>query len=229
MIAQGAVITKNRFNIILSVALIWAGFLSVRLFYFSIIKREHSFTQMQSESQEKGRIRAMRGRILSADGDLLAYTQRITALHIRSNISSNQLNSLVEILEKEMGISRRKVLVKLANAGQEESVVIADNLNADFITRFSKYFTRNSAVFLKMNFKRVYNSKSRKIGAVESIDGQLIGISGFEKKYDQLLKGQDLIYEVMVDRQNRVIEKTYTEVSKMTPGRDIHLTEEEWP
>ena len=70
MIAQGAVITKNRFNIILSVALIWAGFLSVRLFYFSIVKREHSFTQMQSESQEKGRIRAMRGRILSADGDL---------------------------------------------------------------------------------------------------------------------------------------------------------------
>ena len=80
-----------------------------------------------------------------------------------------------------------------------------------------------------MSFERKYNSSSKRLGSTVFEDGQLKGISGYEAKYNHLLEGEDLVYEVMVDRQNKVIEKTYREISKMTPGRDIHLTEEEWP
>jgi len=225
---QEAIDTRNRFNVVLSAILIWAVLLSVRLFYFSVIDREDSFSQMATESLEKGKIRAMRGRILSADGDVLAFSRRKTALHIKVDIGGSQLNNLVAILEKEMKLGRRQILMKLANSTRTDSVVIADNLSPKQIERFSRYFTRNSSVFLKMSFERIYNTKSKKVGRTLVDDGQLRGISGFEEKYNEQLQGQDLIYEAMVDRQNRVIEKTYREISKMIPGRDIHLTEEEW-
>lgn len=229
MIVLEAIDNRNRFNIVLSAVLVWAVLLTVRLFYFSVVDRETSFSQMATESLEKGRIRAMRGRILSADGDVLAYSIRKTALHIRVDISGSQLNSLVEILEKEMKLARRRILMKLANAQNVSSVVIAENLSPEQIEKFSRYFTRNPSVFLKMSFERIYNTKSSKLGRTVVENGQLKGISGYEEKYNSLLEGQDLIYEVMVDRQNKVIEKTYLEISRMTPGRDIHLTEEEWP
>ncbi len=229
MIVQEAIGNRNRFNIVLSVVLIWAVLLTVRLFYFSVIDREDSFSQMATESLEKGRIRAMRGRILSADGDVLAFSRRKTALHIKADIGGSQLNSLVAILEKEMKLPRRRILMKLANSRNVGSVVIAEDLRPEQIERFSRYFIRNSSVFLKMSFERIYNTKSRKLGQTVVDGGQLVGISGYEEKYNHLLEGQDLVYEVMVDRQNKVIEKTYREISKMTPGRDIHLTEEEWP
>ena len=225
---QEAIVTKNRFNVLLAALLIWAGLLSIRLFYFTVVNRTTSFSQMEIESLEKGRIRAMRGRILSAEGEVLAYSKRITSLNIKTSISGNQLNSLVEILEKELKLPRRNVLVKMANA-KGSSVTLAENLSSKEITQFSRYFAKNSSVFLKMDFKRIYNAKSKKIGQTAVDDGQQIGISGFESKYDDLLTGQDLVYEVMVDRQNKVIEKTYKEISKMVPGRDIHLTEKEWP
>jgi len=228
MMVQEAIDTRNRFNVVLSAILIWAVLLSVRLFYFSVIDREDSFSQMATESLEKGKIRAMRGRILSADGDVLAFSRRKTALHIKVDIGGSQLNNLVAILEKEMKLGRRQILMKLANSTRTDSVVIADNLSPKQIERFSRYFTRNSSVFLKMSFERIYNTKSKKVGRTLVDDGQLRGISGFEEKYNEQLQGQDLIYEAMVDRQNRVIEKTYREISKMIPGRDIHLTEEEW-
>ena len=225
---QEAIGTKNRFNVLLVALLIWAGLLSIRLFYFTVSNRETAFSQMETESLEKGRIRAMRGRILSTSGKVLSYTERSTSLNLKTAISGSELNSLVEILEKELKLPRRNVLVKMANA-VGPSVVLAENLGSKQITQFSRYFTKNSAVFLKMSFKRIYNSKNKKIGTTATEDSQLLGISGFEAKYDELLTGQDLIYEVMVDRQNKVIEKTYKEVSKLIPGRDIHLTEKEWP
>ena len=229
MIVQEAVISKNRFNIILSAALIWAGLISIRLFYFTVSKRDAAFTKMNTESLEKGRIKAMRGRILSSEGEILAYSKRISTLNLKTDISSNMLNGLVEILEKELGLSRRQLLMKLSNANGKSSVVIADNLLAKEIEELSKYFSKNSDVFIKMNFERVYNARSKKLGKTAVEDGEIVGISGFEAKYDHMLKGTDLVYEVMVDRQNQVIEKTFKEISKLKPGRDIHLTEEEWP
>ncbi|MCM8528410.1 MAG: hypothetical protein NE327_17940 [Lentisphaeraceae bacterium] len=225
---QEAIATKNRFNVLLAALLIWAGLLSIRLFYFTVINRSSAFSVMESESVEKGRIRAMRGRILSEDGKVLAYSKRTTSLNISTSISGDQLNSLVEILEKELRLPRRQVLVKMANA-KGGAVTLAENLSSKEISRFSRYFAKNSSVFLKMDFERIYTVKSGKLGRTAVEDGQLIGISGFESKYDDLLTGQDLVYEVMVDRQNKVIEKTYKEISKMEPGRDIHLSEKEWP
>lgn len=222
-------IINNRFNIVMFVVLIWAGLLSVRLFYFSVINREQAFNQMTTESLEKGRIRAMRGSILSADGQVLAMTRRTSALHIRTSVSANELNGLVEILDNEMKLSRKKILSQLAHAGKASSVVIAENLKPEFIEKFGRYFTKNSALFLKMGFERVYAAKSSRIGSTKIIDGQLRGVSGFEKKYDQHLTGEDLVYEVMIDRQNRIIQKTYKELSRMAAGQDIYLSPEEWP
>ncbi len=218
----------NRFQILLFFLFLWATLISGRLLYFSVFVKEESQQQMQELSLEKGRIRAMRGNLLSADGKLLAYTVRQSSIHLKTSIDSNQLNNLLEILENEMGFSRRKILMKLAHANNTETIVIAENIDNEMISRFSENFTNNPAVFIKMSFKRMYTVNDKRIGEVRLVDGQLEGISGYEKQYNQLLKGEDWIYEVMLDRRHQFIEKTFKEINPMKPGTDVHLTPQEW-
>ena len=80
-----------------------------------------------------------------------------------------------------------------------------------------------------MELKRDYHADDPRLGRVSKVDGALVGISGYEKKYNSELTGQDFVYEVMVDRQQRVIEETFHEISKLKPGQDVYLTKEEWP
>lgn len=218
----------NRFQILLLFLFLWATLISGRLLYFSIFVKAESQQQMEELSLEKGRIRAMRGSLLSADGKLLAYTVRQSSIHLKTSIDSNQLNNLLEILENEMGLSRRKILMKLAYANNAETIVIAENIDTEMISRFSENFTNNPALFVKMSFKRIYTTNDKRIGEVRLVDGQLEGISGYEKKYDQLLKGEDWLYEVMLDRRHQFIEKTFKEISPMKSGIDVHLSPQEW-
>ena len=221
--------TEQRFRILKFVFIIWAAVITVRLFYFSVINREEAFTKMETESLETGRIRAMRGRLLSHEGKVLASTRRISHLCMSTDIDSGQLNSLVEILDKELKIMRRQVMVKLANNQNKNFIILKSDLTTQEIENFSRLFNRNKTLFIKMEFKRDYPVRDSRIGRVTLSDGGLAGVSGFEQKYDHLLTGQDLIYEVMVDKNNRVIEKNFNEKSKLIPGQDVHLTEEEWP
>jgi cell division protein FtsI/penicillin-binding protein 2 len=223
-----APLSDKRFRILLYIFVCWASVITVRLFYFSIINRESAFNKMEIESLEKGRVRAMRGRILSHDGKVLVSSRRVSNLCLKTNIDSDQLNGLVEILDKELKIMRRQVMVKLANCGNKKFISLKRDLSTKQIDDFSKLFLRNSTIFIKMEFKRGPNNDPR-IGEVALKDGVYVGTSGYEKKYDKLLRGQDLIYEVMVDKQNKVIDKTFNEISKMIPGQDVYLTKEEWP
>ena len=220
--------TDPRFRILKTVFIIWASVIAVRLFYFSVINREVAFQKMETESLETGIIRAMRGRILTHDGKVLASTRRLSNLCLSTQIDSSQLNSLAEILDKELKIMRRQVMIRLANSGDKDFIILKKDLSTQEIEKVSNLFNRNKTIFVRMEFIRDYSADA-KVGAVELVDGAMVGVNGFEKKYDDLLRGQDLVYEVMVDRQNRVIEKTFNEKSELVPGQDVYLSEKEWP
>lgn len=220
-------IFDQRFRFILIIFLLWAFVISGRLFYFSIINRESAFGKMETESQKRKRVRAMRGRILSHDGTVVASSRRISMLCMKTDIKPDQLNSLVEILYKELKIMRRQVMVTLANSGNEKFIVLRRNLTSSQIDVFSKFFVGNDYLYIKMDFKRDVAGISP--GKIVLRDGVYVGVSGFEKKYDAILRGQDLIFEIMVDRQNREIEKTYNEISPLKTEQDVYLSKEEWP
>ena len=186
---------------------------------------------MEQESLEKRTVKALRGRILSADGEVLVESKRIGRLILSSHIHSHQLSAYLAILEKEMGFKRRDMMMKISRSKDSEDVVLKDVLSLDEMKKFAKVFGVSKDIFVQMSFsrKRLVKDRKGKLGSVKFIDGNYVGVSGYEKKYNEQLRGKDLIYETLVDKKGEVILKTFNEIQKLQTGQDIFLTEEEWP
>ena len=221
----------KRFRLVTYIAISLAAVITVRLFYFSIINRDNAFEQMEEESLEKKTVRALRGRILSANGKVLVESRRLLKLVLSHRIQSHQLSTYLAILEKELGLKRRDLMIKISRMSQSEDVILHENLSLDQMKKFVKVFGVNRDLFIKMSFSRktLVKDIKNKLGKVKLVDGNYVGVSGFEKVYNEQLRGQDLIYETLVDKSGDVILKTFNEVQKLQTGQDIFLKEEEWP
>ena len=110
----------KRFQLITYIAIFWAAVITVRLFYFSIINRDNAFSQMEKESLEKKTVRALRGRILSADGTVLVQSKRVSRLVLSHRVQSHQLSAFLHILEKELNLNRRQMMIKIAKAKNKQ-------------------------------------------------------------------------------------------------------------
>lgn len=221
----------KRFRLVTKIAIGLAAVISVRLFYFSIINRSSAFDQMEQESLEKKTVKALRGRILSAEGKVLVESRRFGQLILSSRVQSHQLSAYLMILEKELGLKRRDVMIRVSRAKDSEDILLKDKMTLDEMKKFADIFGVNKDLFIKMKFTRekLVKDKYGKLGKVELVDGNYVGVSGYERKYNQQLRGQDFIYETLVDKRGEVILKTFNEVQKLQSGQDIFLTEEEWP
>ena len=62
-----------------------------------------------------------------------------------------------------------------------------------------------------------------KIGATQLKNGELYGVSGWEKSYDTLLRGTPGKYEVMLDRRRRWIDSSWKLVTPAVPGKDVKV------
>lgn len=221
----------KRFRLVTYIVISLAAVITVRLFYFSIINRDNAFEQMEEESLEKKTVRALRGRILSANGKVLVESRRLLKLVLSHRIQSHQLSTYLAILEKELGLKRRDLMIKISRMSQSEDVILHENLSLDQMKKFVKVFGVNRDLRIKMSFSRktLVKDIKNKLGKVKLVDGNYVGVSGFEKVYNEQLRGQDLIYETLVDKSGDVILKTFNEVQKLQTGQDIFLKEEEWP
>ena len=222
---------SGRPGFLLALFLFTAVLISGRLFYFMVVKREKSFTQMEKESLKKGRLRALRGSLLSPEGKVLAWSTRHTALYLKSGTEPGRIPVILSALEREFGFERRELIDSLRRADGQSEILLREDLSPDELNRVGEIFGKNGPLSVRTYFKRhrVRGRQGRRIGSLHIVDGSHRGLNGFEKKYDRQLRGSDLVYEVMVDRQGRVLEKTYHETSPLKRGEDIRLSREEWP
>jgi len=216
---------SRRFRLIIYIFGIWAAVITVRLFYFSIVNRDKAFDAMESESLEKRRIPAFRGSLYSASGVMLVKSIREADLCLNSQLEAHQLSGLLEILKKELGLSRALVMNKISVAPNLKAVVLKKNISQQEIERFARYFMRDKYLFVKMrerreNQKEAYRRYGRRLESRLRL---------FEKKYAERLSGSDLIYEAMLDKHGKILPKTYREIQAFKKGQDVYLTKEEWP
>jgi len=61
------------------------------------------------------------------------------------------------------------------------------------------------------------------IGKVKLVRGQLVGISGLEKNYNDILSGTPGKYRIMLDRNKNWIKNSGKSIKLATPGKDIKL------
>lgn len=63
-----------------------------------------------------------------------------------------------------------------------------------------------------------------KLGSTRLVNGELQGVSGWEKMYDAQLRGTPGQYEVMLDRRRQWIDSTWQLLKPAVPGKDVQLS-----
>jgi cell division protein FtsI/penicillin-binding protein 2 len=209
---------KNRNRIIITVFIIWAFFITFRLFYYTSYSREYYLEAGNKNAWRNGTIPAARGRILDKNGLPLAWTQRYYDLVVdvypdlcRSNsVLLNELNGKIHGLLPD---EKREKYVK-KGLSPSDMLFLRDYME--------KY--RGVKIIPRLERRYVDYPEVRKVlGKVDMHDGRYYGLGGAEQEYDSELNGTDGIYVVMLDRYRKWIPGTWKLKTEMQPGKDVML------
>lgn len=210
---------RIRARILLFILSIWAVVMTARLFYYTVYARDTYCEYGDRLAWRKGAILASRGKILSKDGIVLAWSERLFSLYL-TNLSeySSKLNGLREELNMIIGDFHIE--------SEGDRYLIRESLSPKQISKLNELSKTFRTIKITPFFKRCqYRNKHvfDYIGEVKTDDGKEIGISGIEQKFNERLTGSDGEYKVMLDRQRQWIPKTWSLLTEMTAGENITL------
>jgi cell division protein FtsI/penicillin-binding protein 2 len=209
---------KNRNRIIISVFIIWAFFITFRLFYYTSYSREYYLEEGNRNAWRNGTIPAARGRILDKDGLPLAWTRRYYDLVVEVYPDLCKSNSVLvnELNGKIHGLIPDEKKEKYVKKGLSPSEI---SLLRDYIGKY-----RGVKIVPRLERSYVDYPEVRKfLGKTDIYNGKYYGLEGAEQKYDFELNGTDGVYIVMLDRYRNWIPGTWKLKTAMLPGKDVML------
>ena len=195
----------------------WAVIILLRLSSLMLFGRSEVQAQMREQIVKTYTFPARRGRIILEGEGQVAWSTRHVDLYLHRSFKTGQaLAQLREIFP----LNSADIAQSLES---DEEVLIIKDMSSE---QFDKVFPLISSLplELKSQFRRHHQrSYSRKLGHVKMMNGEERGIRGLERKYDRILRGQSLIYQVLVDRHGNWVEGSYREVQSMEIGHDVFV------
>lgn len=176
---------KKLFIFIMAVLFIIVG-LIIRLGYVMIFEAEY-YTKLSTELHERERqIKAARGKILDANGTVIASNETVCTISVIYNQMSDP-ERVIDILTKELGLSEEAVRKKVEKISSREK--IKSNVSKEIGDRIREYDL--DGVKVDEDYKRYYpyDSLASKVLGFTGSDNQ--GIIGLEVEYEEYLKGID--------------------------------------
>jgi cell division protein FtsI (penicillin-binding protein 3) len=209
---------KNRNRIIIAVFIVWAFFITFRLFYYTSYSREYYLEEGNRNAWRSGTIPAARGRILDKNGLPLAWTRRYHDLVIEAYPDLCRPNAMLvnELNGKIQGLSPDEKKEKYVKKGLSPSEI---SLLRDYMSKYS-----GVKIIPRLERRYVDYPEVRKfLGKVVINNGKCYGLDGAERDYDSELNGIDGVYVVMLDRYRKWIPGTWKLKTEMLPGKDVML------
>lgn len=211
---------KKRAKIVFSIILIWTAICTVAFFYYSIIAREKYIKLGNKLARRELSYYPERGRILDKDGIVLAWSQKHYDLHF---------NNLVDSPARTEQIYKRVAKIipeaKPPKAGSVHSLMLRA-IKPEQLLALEQliYLYQELQVSPRIERKVVdYPEVRAKIGKVKYVSGRLIGISGYEKKFNRLLSGTPGKFKVMLDRNKNWIKNSGKSIKMAIPAKDLVL------
>ena len=173
-------------------------------------------------SEKKGEISAIRGRIFDEKEDVLVWSERCYDLTLDAR---NMTEQRYRVIRK----AYRKLFAGDNMPELQTGVlqVIKYNLTADELARADELSSSCSEFNVELRWERFHKEFINEIGEVRQVNGMECGISGLEKEYDHLLRGQPGKFTVMLDRHGKWINHTFRIVTPPVAGKDIYLSDED--
>lgn len=204
---------------------LWGLVIVARMAQFMILQRGEYVEQMDRESWHRGLVPAQRGRLLDASGRPLAWSVRRLRLEWRIPTERAKADEQWQALCNLQGlVVRLKGDDYLRFMGA--NCVAADDISGDRAAAVnglcSRYETMSIVPYFVRHRAGSYPTR-RALGKVLQKGGMEVGIDGFEREHDGLLRGRPGIFLVMLDKDGNWMMDTWKEIQKMQPGYDVIL------
>lgn len=190
-----------------------------RLFYIQIIDGAELRGRAAEQWYRDLPLKAARGRILDANGKVIADSKDVFTLYARPNAVKDKDGTAKEI-SAALGLSYESVLEKLSSSVGE--VTLKRKIDAD--QAYALREKKLAGLYYTLDTQRNYpqgNALSQIIGFT-NIDN--VGQSGLESRYDKYLTGVDGYAYTSTDIAGRETDDTATRYVPGIPGCDITLS-----
>lgn len=213
--------TYNRRNILLVVSIIMLAAigLTVRLGYLMIIKSEDYAERAQALHERERAIKAERGSIYDTNGVEIATNKPVCTISvIHSQITDPE--RVIQVLSEVLGLSEDKVRKRVEKNSSIER--IKSNVDKEIADKIREYDL--DGVMVDEDYKRFYpyESLASKVIGFTGSDNQ--GIIGLEVKYDKYLKGVDGTILTLTTAYGAEIENAAEDRIEPQPGNDLYIS-----
>ena len=193
--------------------------LIVRLVYLMVFQSEH-YMQKAKELHERERvIKAARGRIIDANGEILADNRTVCTISVIHNQIENA-DEVVAVLSKELDLSEeyvRKRVEKYTSIEKIKSNV--DKSVGDIIRSYEL-----AGVKVDEDFKRYYPYDSLASKVLGFTGGDNQGIIGLEVIYEEYLKGEAGTILTVTDAKGVEVPEAGEERIEPVNGKDLYIS-----
>lgn len=214
---------KFRTIVLMAAALIFALAAFAVLFHYTVIRGGELKEESEKIAWREGVLPAARGRILDADGVVLAWTEMHTdlMLHILPEDEARR-NALLDMLKSGFDFVPE-------NTRAMQCVVYDVSMDEETLKHYHALTEKWGELVLQTRHERKrvdYPALADVIGACEeNEDGVPCGMSGLEQKHNIVLSGTAGRFRVMLDRRKKWFPGTLKMMQEPVPGKDVVLEE----
>jgi stage V sporulation protein D (sporulation-specific penicillin-binding protein) len=199
-----------RFKVLVYLFFLWGVIILARTFYLGVIKRDDILFLAHKIAKVNGKLPSNRGKILSKDGKVLVASKNSFNLML-------QANDVILSIDEEYKLSK---IIGPFNI--DDSLVLKKNLSVKEVVQLEEIVKSGFPVKIKIISQRViYPSKA--VEYFVGIQQDNIGISGWEKEYDSVLKGTNGQFTVLLDRRRNWIASSFKVLKHKIKGKDVTI------
>ena len=213
--------TFNRKKIVTVFFFCLAAFLLLtgRLLYLMVFDSDY-YTQKAKQLHERERsIKAARGRILDAQGTVIADNKTVCTISVIHN-QVKEPEKIVEILSKELELSTEYVRKRVEKYSAIERIKSnVDKEKGDSIRAYNL-----EGVKVDEDYKRYYPYDSLASKVLGFTGGDNQGIIGLEVKYEEYLKGEEGTILTVTDARGVEIDEAGEERIEPKAGNDLYIS-----
>ena len=190
-----------------------------RLVYLMVFQSDYYTKEAQELHERERSIKAARGRILDANGTVIADNKTVCTISVIHN-KIKEPDRIVEVVSKELEIPEeyvRKRVEKYSSIERIKSNV--EKEKGDAIRAYNL-----EGVKVDEDYKRYYPYGSLASKVLGFTGGDNQGIIGLEVKYEEYLKGQEGTILTVTDARGVEIDEAGEERVEPIAGNDLYIS-----
>lgn len=193
--------------------------LAGRLVYLMVFRSDY-YSEKAGELHERERgIKAARGRILDANGTVIADNKTVCTISVIHNQIKDP-DKIVEVLSRELNLSEEYVRKRVEKYSSIER--IKSNVDKEIGDAIRAY--NLEGVKVDEDYKRYYPYGSLASKVLGFTGGDNQGIIGLEVKYEEYLKGEEGTILTVTDARGVEIDEAGEERVEPVAGNDLSIS-----